>query len=95
MKALFWIMLAALVLLAGYVIWGAMSRRNPPARTALPFEVSADSAIAYEQRANDLEQRAAELTRRMERLGLKDRPEVKARLAQFEQQVGLGFWYDF
>jgi hypothetical protein len=88
MKTRFWIALVAFLLLAGYVVWDLMQRPRTQARpSAVPFEVSAESATGYERRVADLEARVARLRERMAAIGSIDRPEVKARLAQFERYV--------
>jgi hypothetical protein len=88
MKILFWVVLVAFVLLAGYVAIGLV--QHPRTKTVLPtvpYEVSAESVAVYEQRAAELEKRAVELSRRMAAIGSLERADVKARLAEFELQI--------
>jgi len=88
MKVLFWIVLVAFLVLIGYVVRDLVLHPKTQARpAALAFEVSAESAATYEQRAADLESRVAQLAKRMAAIGSLDRPEVKARLGQFERQI--------
>lgn len=88
MKTLFWIVLAAFLLLAGCVVWGVLTQKKARAETsAIPSEVSADSIVAYEQRTAELQTRVEDLRRRMQAAGTSERREVKARLAEFEQQL--------
>ena len=88
MKTLFWILLIAFVGLVGYVVYNFVQHQKTQVHpTTIPFEVGADSVAAYEQRVADLESRAAQLSKRMAAVGSLDRPEVKARLDEFERQV--------
>jgi len=88
MKTWFWIVLVAFVVLAGYVVWSAVLR---PGRQTKPlkasFEVTAESAAAYEKRLAELVARVELLKKRMEAAGTVERREVKARLAEFERQI--------
>ena len=88
MKILFWVVLVAFVLLAGYVAIGLVQR--PMTKTvmpAVPYEVSAESVAVYEQRTAELQARADALKKRMEVVGTAERRDVKARLAEFESQI--------
>jgi hypothetical protein len=88
MRTWFWIVLAAFVVLAGYVVWNPGSRSKKQARPpAVTFEVGAESAAAYEQRVAELEARVELLKKRMTAAGTAERREVKARLAEFERQI--------
>ena len=88
MKVLFWIVLVAFLLLAGYVVRDLVLHPKTQARpAAIAFEVPAESAVTYERRAADLESRVGQLRERMAAIGSLDRPEVKARLEQFERQI--------
>jgi len=88
MKTWFWIVLVAFVALAGYVVWGKAQQRKKQTRPAsVAFEVSAESAAAYEQRVAELEARADTLKKRMEAAGTAEQRAVKVRLAEFESQV--------
>jgi hypothetical protein len=88
MKTWFWIVLVALLLLAGYVVIGFGQRPRGQAQPpAVPYEVSAESVAVYEQRAAELQARADSLKKRMEEVGTAERREVKARVAEFERMV--------
>jgi hypothetical protein len=88
MRIWFWVVLVAFLLLAGYFVWTSGLRSKQQARPpAVTFEVSAESAIAYEQRAEELEARVDVLKKRMVAAGTAERREVKARLAEFERQI--------
>src|SRR5512138_3864429 len=88
MKTWFWIVLAAFVVLAGYLVWertqhARLQTGKPPAA----FEVGAESAAAYQQRVTELEARMEALKKRLEAAGTAERRAVKARLAEFERQI--------
>ncbi len=88
MKTWFWIVLVAFVLLAGYVVLDSVQRpgkQTKPLKVA--FEVTAESAAAYEKRLAELVARVELLKKRMEAAGTAERREVKARLAEFERQI--------
>jgi len=88
MKTLFWIVLVAFLVLAGYVVRDLVLRPKTPAQPAtVAFEVSAESAAAYEQRMADLQAKVDSLKKGMEAAGTAERRDVKARLAEFELQI--------
>ena len=88
MKIMFWVVLVAFVLLAGYVAIGLVQRpRTKTVMPAVPYEVSAESVAVYEQRTAELQARADALKKRMEAAGTAERRDVKARLAEFESQI--------
>jgi cytochrome c-type biogenesis protein CcmH/NrfG len=62
MKTWFWIVLAAFLVLAAYVLLDSMQRsRREAGSTVVPFEVSAESVAVYEQRVTELQARADSL----------------------------------
>ncbi len=88
MKTWFWIVLAAFVVLAGYLVWyrtqpAKLQTNQPP----VAFEVGAESAAVYEQRVAELEARVEVMKERMKATGTTERRAVKARLAEFERQI--------
>jgi hypothetical protein len=86
MKILFWVVLVAFVLLAGYVAIGLVQRpQTKVVRPAVSYEVSAESVAVYEQRAAEIQAKADSLKKRMEAVGTAERREVKARIAEFER----------
>jgi hypothetical protein len=88
MKTLFWIVLVAFVLLAGFVVRDLVLNPRTQARpAAISFEVGAESAAAYERRVADLEAVVVRLKERMTAIGSVGRQDVKARLAEFEAQI--------
>jgi hypothetical protein len=88
MKTWFWIVLVAFLLLAGYFVLGLVQRPKTKTQSpAVTFEVSAESAAAYERRVAELEARVENLKKRMVAVGTAERREVKARLAEFERQI--------
>ncbi len=88
MKTWFWIVLIALVLLAGYVVMDLAQRPRTKAQpSAVPFEVSAESVAVYEQRAAELQATADSLKQRMKEVGTAERRDVKARVAETERLI--------
>jgi cytoskeletal protein RodZ len=88
MKTLVWILFVAVIALAGYVVWGLAKqpkKQTTPAPAA--FEVSAESAAAYEQRVAELVARVELLKKRMVAAGTAERRAVKVRLAEFEREI--------
>ncbi len=87
MKPLFWVVLIAVAVLTGYLVWGRAHAKSQPGRPPVAFEVGAESVAAYGQRVAELEARVAALKKRLEAAGKAERREVKARLAEFEHQM--------
>lgn len=88
MKTWFWIVLAAFLVLAAYVLLDSMQRsRREAGSTAVPFEVSAESVAVYEQRVTELQARADSLKERVRAAGSAERRDVKARIAESERLI--------
>jgi hypothetical protein len=88
MKTWFWIVLVAFLVLAGYVVWSSGLRPKKQVQSpAATFEVSAESAAAYEQRVAELVARVELLKKRMVAAGTAERRAVKVRLAEFEREI--------
>ena len=88
MKTWFWIVLAAFVILAVYVILDSAQRpRREAGSTVVPFEVSAESIAVYEQRVSELRARVDRLKERARAAGSLDRRDVSARIAESERLI--------
>ncbi len=88
MKTWFWIVLAAFVILAAYVLVDVTRRsRREAGSEAVPFEVSAESVAVYEQRVSELRARVDSMKERVRVAGTAERRDVKARIAESERLV--------
>ena len=96
MKALFRIMLLALVVSLASVIYLVV--RSSRSRTdLLATEVSADSSAAYQSKADSLETEAHNLRRKLEDAGLLQQPRIQSKLSRLDGEVrslrvAIGKW---
>jgi hypothetical protein len=88
MKTWFWVLLVAVIALAGYVVWDLAQRpKNQTKPATAGVDVSSESAAAYDQRVAELEAQVENLKKRMAAAGTAERRAVKARLAEFNSQI--------
>ena len=99
MKKVNWILGLILLLVIGYLLYGALKRPRTAAKPAkeLPVDVGSDSIDVYRQRVADLKQRAEVLRARLAAAGKDEKPAVKERLAMVRDQINaleqaIGKW---